>query len=101
MATQSIEHTSLKTLVTQLSQQPIIFVGGKGGVGKTTTAAALASQLASQQKKTLIISTDPAHSLGDVLSTKLNNKKTAISPYLDAIELNPDVIVDALSLIHI
>ncbi|WP_300394002.1 ArsA family ATPase [uncultured Psychrobacter sp.] len=95
MATQSIEHTSLKTLVTQLSQQPIIFVGGKGGVGKTTTATALASQLASQQKKTLIISTDPAHSLGDVLSTKLNNKKTAISPYLDAIELNPDVIVEA------
>ena len=63
-------------------------------MGKTTTAAALASYYASQQQKTLIVSTDPAHSLGDVLDTQLNNAKTAISPYLDAIELNPDVIVD-------
>ncbi|WP_218689630.1 ArsA family ATPase [Psychrobacter sp. BF1] len=86
---------SLDNLVTQLSAQPIIFVGGKGGVGKTTTAAALASQFAAKHKRTLIISTDPAHSLGDVLNTKLNNEKTAISPYLDAIELNPDIIVDA------
>ncbi|MGP5347072.1 ArsA family ATPase [Psychrobacter celer] len=85
----------LHTLVEQLKAQPIIFIGGKGGVGKTTTAAALASYYASQQqKKTLIVSTDPAHSLGDVLDTQLNNAKTAISPYLDAIELNPDVIVD-------
>ncbi|WP_201554447.1 ArsA family ATPase [Psychrobacter sp. 72-O-c] len=85
----------LSSLVTQLSSQPIIFVGGKGGVGKTTTAAALASHYATQQKKTLIISTDPAHSLGDVLNVRLNNEKTAITPYLDAIELNPDIIVDA------
>lgn len=84
----------LHTLVEQLKAQPIIFIGGKGGVGKTTTAAALASYYASQQQKTLIVSTDPAHSLGDVLDTQLNNAKTAISPYLDAIELNPDVIVD-------
>jgi len=84
----------LHGLVEQLETQPIIFIGGKGGVGKTTTAAALASYYASQQQKTLIVSTDPAHSLGDVLNTQLNNAKTAISPYLDAIELNPDVIVD-------
>lgn len=84
----------LHTLVEQLKAQPIIFIGGKGGVGKTTTAAALASYYASQQQKTLIVSTDPAHSLGDVLNTQLNNARTAISPYLDAIELNPDVIVD-------
>lgn len=85
---------SLNTLVTQLSAQPIIFVGGKGGVGKTTAAAALASHFATKHKKTLVISTDPAHSLGDVLNTKLNNEKTAINAYLDAIELNPDIIVD-------
>ncbi|MEN6670307.1 ArsA family ATPase [Psychrobacter sp. B38] len=85
----------LSALVTQLTTQPILFIGGKGGVGKTTTAAALASYYASQQQKTLIVSTDPAHSLGDVLKTRLNNEKTAVTPYLDAIELNPDTIVDA------
>ena len=85
----------LHKLIEQLATQPIIFVGGKGGVGKTTTAAALASHYASQQKKTLIVSTDPAHSLGDVLNIRLSNEKTAVTPYLDAIELNPDVIVDA------
>ena len=85
----------LHKLIEQLAAQPIIFVGGKGGVGKTTTAAALASHNASQQKKTLIISTDPAHSLGDVLNIRLSNEKTAVTAYLDAIELNPDIIVDA------
>ncbi len=84
----------LNALVTQLANQPIIFVGGKGGVGKTTTAAALASHYATQQKKTLIISTDPAHSLGDVLNIALSHEKTAVTPYLDALELNPDIIVD-------
>ena len=72
----------LHKLIEQLAAQPIIFVGGKGGVGKTTTAAALASHYASQQKKTLIVSTDPAHSLGDVLNIRLSNEKTAVTPIL-------------------
>lgn len=84
----------LHTLVEQLANQPIKFIGGKGGVGKTTTAAALASHYAGKQQKTLVVSTDPAHSLGDVLNVQLNNEATAITPYLDAIELNPDTIVD-------
>lgn len=84
----------LPVLVEQLMTQPIIFIGGKGGVGKTTTAAALASYYANQGKKTLIVSTDPAHSLGDVLNVQLKNKKTIVTPYLDAIELNPNIIVD-------
>ena len=44
----------------------VIFVGGKGGVGKTTVSSAIGVYAATQiHKKTLVISTDPAHSLGD------------------------------------
>jgi arsenite/tail-anchored protein-transporting ATPase len=42
-------------------------LGGKGGVGKTTSAAALAVHLATQGVPTLVVSTDPAHSLSDSL----------------------------------
>lgn len=85
---------SIRQLSDQLAETPIIFVGGKGGVGKTTTAAALAVAFASQNQRTLLISTDPAHSLGDIFQRKLGNTKTALHPCLDVIELNPDIIID-------
>ena len=47
-----------------------VFIGGKGGVGKTTISAATALWFSRQGKKTLIISTDPAHSLSDSYETK-------------------------------
>ena len=50
-----------------------IFVGGKGGVGKTSISAATALWLANSGKKTLIVSTDPAHSLSDSLEVPINH----------------------------
>ncbi len=76
-------------------QTPIVFVGGKGGVGKTTLSASIASKLAKQGKKTLIVSTDPAHSLGDALDVKLTSKPKAITPFLDAMELDAYAVTDA------
>lgn len=51
-----------------------LFFTGKGGVGKTSTACAVAVTLADKGKKIMLISTDPASNLQDVFNTELNNK---------------------------
>ena len=49
----------------------VLLFTGKGGVGKTTTAAATALSCADQGLRTMVLSTDPAHSLGDALDVEL------------------------------
>ena len=56
----------LNELLTDASQR-LVFVGGKGGVGKTTTSSAIAVRCADEGLATLLVSTDPAHSLSDAL----------------------------------
>jgi arsenite/tail-anchored protein-transporting ATPase len=62
-----------------------IFYGGKGGVGKTTCAAAFALAL---RRRVLVVSTDPAHSLGDALDVKLSSTPRQVQRGLDAVELD-------------
>ena len=60
------------------SLPPWTLVGGKGGVGKTTCAASLAARSAAQGIQTLVLSTDPAGALADVLGTPLTGEPTPV-----------------------
>ena len=66
----------------------LAFFGGKGGVGKTTLAAAFATLLARRGEKTLLVSTDPAHSTSDILGTRLTGEPRHIEEYLWAVEID-------------
>lgn len=66
----------------------IILYTGKGGVGKTSIAAATAIKSAKEGKKTLVVSTDPAHSLGDSFDRKLPHEPMEISANLWAQEID-------------
>jgi arsenite/tail-anchored protein-transporting ATPase len=66
----------------------IRFFGGKGGVGKTTLAAAFALGRAGAGRRTLLVSTDPAHSLGDALGSGLGEEPRVVAPLLWAAEIS-------------
>jgi len=66
----------------------VILFTGKGGVGKTTVAAATATRAAELGHKTLVISTDAAHSLGDSFDMRLKNSPTRVGDNLWAQEIN-------------
>ena len=65
-------------------------MGGKGGVGKTTIAGALALMAADAGRATLLVSTDPAHSLGDVFDMRIGNEERSLGPNLTGLEIDPE-----------
>eukprot|EP00928_Gymnodinium_smaydae_P045017 TRINITY_DN30052_c0_g1_i1.p1 TRINITY_DN30052_c0_g1~~TRINITY_DN30052_c0_g1_i1.p1 ORF type:complete len:484 (-),score=75.73 TRINITY_DN30052_c0_g1_i1:203-1654(-) len=97
----------LETIIEAEGERRFTFVGGKGGVGKTTTASAIAVSLARAGHKTLIVSIDPAHSLGDALGVRLSgtpqpvilpsattsSTDTGAGGSLHAMEIDPQAVV--------
>ena len=72
--------------------EPFVFFGGKGGVGKTTVSCAYARKCADTGVRTLVVSTDPAHSVSDVFDQQFGDEPTAVEGIegLDAKEIDPD-----------
>ena len=74
-----------------------LFFTGKGGVGKTSVACATAIALAAKNRRVLLVSTDPASNLDEVLETKLGSSPVAIvgSPGLSAMNIDPEAAAHA------
>jgi arsenite-transporting ATPase len=67
----------------------ILFFGGKGGVGKTSCSTAYAIANAKKAKKTLLVSTDPAHSISDLFNINIGSSITYVNENLFGIEIDP------------
>lgn len=67
---------------------------GKGGVGKSSVAAAHALKSAEEGKKTLLISTDMAHNLGDIFERRLGKQVENVLPNLDIYEIDPEYVME-------
>lgn len=76
----------------------ILFVGGKGGVGKTTVSASLGYALAASGQRVLVASTDPAHNLGHLFRTEVGDEPVTLAQtpegVLLGIELDPKLTAE-------
>jgi len=74
-----------------------LFFTGKGGVGKTSLACAAAVRLAEKGNRVLLVSTDPASNVGQVLGIEIGHRITSIDavPGLDALEIDPEAAAHA------
>jgi len=80
-----------------LAGRRLLFVGGKGGVGKSTVASALALRLAEGGERVLLVSTDPAHSLGDIFDIRVGESPRELISGLSelrGLEVNPEEEVE-------
>jgi arsenite-transporting ATPase len=76
-------------------QKRLIMIGGKGGVGKSTCASAIALHFSLQGKRTLIISSDPTPSLSDIFEVEIGDQETPIRNVNDlfGIEVSSEVVL--------
>jgi arsenite/tail-anchored protein-transporting ATPase len=81
-------------LLSLAERVPVLCFGGKGGVGKTTVAAATALALSERGRRVLLVSTDPAHNLGHVWERRIGPDPVTVLPGLQAMELDPQGVVE-------
>ena len=74
----------------ELASKRVVFFAGKGGVGKTTSAAAFALARAQAGARVLLVSTDPAHNLGDIFGTRIGDNMVKVSDNLEAVEIEQE-----------
>ena len=84
---------SINKMSNDKENRRIYIFTGKGGVGKSSVAAAHALRSAEEGKKTLLISTDMAHNLGDIFGRKLGKTEENILPNLDIYEIDPEYVM--------
>ncbi|WCD91928.1 ArsA family ATPase [Microbacterium sp. nov. GSS16] len=79
-------------------RRPLLFVGGKGGVGKTSLASALAVARARTGERVLVVSTDPAHNLGHLWRIEAGDAPVRLGRFgggvVDGVEIDPQATID-------
>lgn len=75
-------------------RKPVLLIGGKGGVGKTTCSAAIAVKLASRGSRTLLITSDLTPSLSDILEQEIGDTIKTVNKNLDAFEISQEAIAE-------
>ena len=71
-----------------LIDKTVLFFGGKGGVGKTTCASAMALAASRAGKRVLLVSTDPAHSTSDMFERPIGPEPVPLLPNLHGLEID-------------
>jgi arsenite/tail-anchored protein-transporting ATPase len=71
-----------------LLDRRVLFFGGKGGVGKTTCASAMALGASRAGRRVLLVSTDPAHSTSDIFERHIGSEPIELAPRLHALEID-------------
>ena len=89
----ALQHDAIAVLAAAAPR--FLFFTGKGGVGKTSVACALAVQLADAGRRVLLISTDPASNLDEVLGVRLAGEPTEVSGVVRLQALNLDPVAEA------